>query len=186
MVHNKKYIPKDMERVDVIIYGHSHKYEEKYLGERLLLNPGSCGPRRFTQPITFAILEITGDHSFHVEKIEIAHEGKVAGVKGRGKGVPEEAGHELTGRDMKKAVRAVMRDTDKKLSIPEIAARNGISEELAEQICRLYLTHPGVSAEESWAKWDCSGNDEIERLIFQGWNQKYRTQKIHTIISTHC
>lgn len=147
MVHNKKYIPKDMERVDVIIYGHSHKYEEKYLGERLLLNPGSCGPRRFTQPITFAILEITGDHSFHVEKIEIAHEGKVAGVKGRGKGVPEEAGHELTGRDMKKAVRAVMRDTDKKLSIPEIAARNGISEELTEQICRLYLTHPGVSEE---------------------------------------
>ena len=27
------------------------------------------------------------------------------------------------------------------------AARNGISEELADQICRLYLTHPGVSVE---------------------------------------
>lgn len=147
MVHNKKYIPKDTERIDVIVYGHSHKYEEKYSGNRLLLNPGSCGPRRFTQPVTFAILEITGDHSFHVEKVEILYRGKNEGVKSRGKGVPGEADHEWTGRDMKKAVRAVMRDTDKKLSIPEIAARNGISEELAEQICRLYLTHPGVSAE---------------------------------------
>lgn len=147
MVHNKKYIPKDTERIDVIVYGHSHKYEEKYLGEQLLINPGSCGPRRFTQPITFAILKITGAHSYQVEKIEIAHKGKDAGMKGRGKGAAREAGNELTGRDMKKAVRAVMRDTDKKLSVPEIAARNDISEELAEQICRLYLTHPGVSAE---------------------------------------
>lgn len=48
---------------------------------------------------------------------------------------------------MKKVVKAVMRDTDRRMSVGEIAVRNGISEGMAEQICRLYLTHPGVSAE---------------------------------------
>jgi len=47
--------------------------------------------------------------------------------------------------DMRRIVKAVMRDTDKRISVRETAAKNGISEEFAEQICRLYLTHPGVS-----------------------------------------
>ena len=48
---------------------------------------------------------------------------------------------------MKKVIAAVMRDTDKGKSVQEIAEKNGIGEELAEQICRLYLTHPGVDAD---------------------------------------
>ena len=143
MVHNKKYIPKETEGVDVIIYGHSHKYEEKYAGRQLALNPGSCGPRRFTQPITFAVLEIDDDGSFRVEKIEIAHrEKQPAGGAGK-----DAAAHRIPGQDMKKIVKAVMRDTDKHIPVGQIAARNSISEDLAEQICRLYLTHPGVSAD---------------------------------------
>lgn len=43
----------------MIIYGHSHRYEESKIGQQLWLNPGSCGPRRFQMPITMAILEIT-------------------------------------------------------------------------------------------------------------------------------
>ena len=73
MIHNKKYLPGDLDDADIIIYGHSHKYEEKYMGSQLWLNPGSCGPRRFTQPITLAILEICDDSSIHVERIEIPH-----------------------------------------------------------------------------------------------------------------
>ena len=131
MVHNKKHIPQELENVDIIIYGHSHKYEEKSANGQFMLNPGSCGPRRFTQPITFAVLEIANDGSYQIEKIEIAHP----------------AVQEAAVGDMKKLVKSVMRDTDKKLSVGEIAAKNGISKELAEQICRLYLTHPGVSAD---------------------------------------
>ncbi len=144
MVHNKKYIPKDMENVDVIIYGHSHKYEEKSSGGQLLLNPGSCGPRRFTQPITLAVLEIAKNHSFQVKRMEIAHHAK----NGKAQDEETESGKsKLAGRDMKKLVKAVMRDTDRKIPVQEIAGKNGISAELAEQICRLYLTHPGVSPE---------------------------------------
>lgn len=154
MVHNKKYIPQDLENVDIIVYGHSHKYEEKSVDGQFMLNPGSCGPRRFTQPITFAVLEIADDQSYRVEKIEITHPGKSANVLGTevvnaqsdNEGT-EDLIQEAAVRDMKKIVKSVMRDTDKKLPVGEIAAKNGISSELAEQICRLYLTHPGVSAD---------------------------------------
>ena len=58
MVHNKKQIPKDLEKKDFVIYGHSHKYES-YVQEGVqYLNPGSCGPRRFNQPVTMAVLTI--------------------------------------------------------------------------------------------------------------------------------
>ena len=40
-----------------------------------------------------------------------------------------------------------MKSTDKGKSVTEIARQNKISEELASQICRLYLTHPGVDAD---------------------------------------
>lgn len=147
MVHDKKYIPENLEDADVVIYGHSHKYEEKRSGGRLFLNPGSCGPRRFVQPVTFAVLEIAEDNSFQVVRKEILHQ-PGSSVPGRpGTGVSGDAKDEMTGRDMKKVVRAVMRDTDRKMPVKEIAAKNGVSEELAEQVCRLYLTHPGVSAE---------------------------------------
>lgn len=141
MVHNKKYIPKregDLKDVDIIVYGHSHKYEEKQENGRLLLNPGSCGPRRFTQPITFAVLAVEDDGAYKVEKVEVAH------LNGR-KSLSME--QEIAAHDMKKVVGAVMRDTNRRLSVGEIAVKNGISEELTEQICRLYLTHPGVSAD---------------------------------------
>ncbi|MDE6388481.1 MAG: metallophosphatase family protein [Lachnospiraceae bacterium] len=136
MVHNKKYIPKNLQDIDIIIYGHSHKYEEKNENGQFMLNPGSCGPRRFTQPITFAVLTVTDDGTYQVEKVEVAHQTKAS-----------ETEQASAAHDMRRIVKSVMRDTDKKISVGEIAVRNGISEKLAEQICRLYLTHPGVSAD---------------------------------------
>lgn len=144
MVHNMKFIPKDLKDIDIVVYGHSHKYVEKYMDGMLLLNPGSCGPRRFTQPITFAVLEVEDGHSFQVRKVEIAHMKKGGGTADENTDFTEER---MQNRDMKQIVKSVMRDTDKRMPVREIAAKNEISEELAEQICRLYLTHPGVSAD---------------------------------------
>ena len=144
MVHNKKYIPKDLTDIDIVVYGHSHKYEEKYVDGTLLLNPGSCGPRRFTQPITFAVLEVEDDRSFHVKKIEIAHMKKEGGTTNESADSMEEL---MKDRDMKHIIKSVMRDADKGIPVSEIAVRNDIGGELAELICRLYLTHPGVSAD---------------------------------------
>lgn len=75
MVHNKKDVPVDLTGVDVIVYGHSHKYACEEKDGVLWLNPGSCGPRRFHQEITMAMLEIKNGE-IQVEKIHIPHEVK--------------------------------------------------------------------------------------------------------------
>ena len=73
MVHNKKEVPSDLSGVDVVVFGHSHKYVQEEKDGLLWLNPGSCGPRRFHQEITMMMAEITGG-KLQVEKITIPHE----------------------------------------------------------------------------------------------------------------
>ena len=73
MVHNKKYLPGNLGDRELVIYGHSHKYEERQVEGRTWLNPGSCGPRRFNQPITMAVVRVEENGGFSVEKVEIPH-----------------------------------------------------------------------------------------------------------------
>ena len=42
----------------VVITGHSHKPCIEWRGERLFVNPGSAGPRRFKLPVTLAVVEV--------------------------------------------------------------------------------------------------------------------------------
>ena len=44
--------------IDIVISGHSHKPGIATVGGVLYLNPGSAGPRRFSLPITLAIMEL--------------------------------------------------------------------------------------------------------------------------------
>lgn len=73
MVHNKKEVPADLSGVDVVVFGHSHKYVQEEKDGILWLNPGSCGPRRFHQEITMMMAELSGGN-LQVEKISIPHE----------------------------------------------------------------------------------------------------------------
>lgn len=72
LVHNKKAVPKDLTGVDVVVYGHSHKYACQEREGVLWLNPGSCGRRRFDQEITFAMLTVEKG-SYQVEKVVLPH-----------------------------------------------------------------------------------------------------------------
>ena len=45
-------------RPDVVIFGHSHRPYQQMLGETLLFNPGSAGPRRFSLPRTVGLLSL--------------------------------------------------------------------------------------------------------------------------------
>jgi putative phosphoesterase len=45
----------------VVVTGHSHKPLITTRDDVLYVNPGSAGPRRFTLPISVAMLEIAGD-----------------------------------------------------------------------------------------------------------------------------
>jgi len=73
MVHNKKELPAALDSVDVVVFGHSHKYVQEEKDGILWLNPGSCGPRRFHQEITMMMVELI-DGEMRVEKISIPHE----------------------------------------------------------------------------------------------------------------
>ena len=70
MAHMKRDLPGDLTPYALVITGHTHKYAESRPGRVLLLNPGSCGPRRFGQPITFALLEVT-EKGIGVQKVDI-------------------------------------------------------------------------------------------------------------------
>ena len=147
MTHKKKDIPSDVE-ADVVIYGHS-------------LNPGSCGPRRFNQAITMAVLTVpdtdlsdnvlpeggSGKKSYGitVERIDIPHAKAASAASTSGVVCsPNQVTADL--------IRKIGTDLERHRTVADIAARRNVSRELAEQIVRLYVTHPGVTPEQIMSK----------------------------------
>lgn len=132
MAHKKADLPKDLSGRDLVIYGHTHRYEEYRRGGQIFLNPGSCGPRRFNQEITMALVSAEGGRVTDVRKVVIPNMGKRT-YQSRGNL------HE----DIERAVKEIQKGR----SVDEIAAVLHMDRVLADQICRLYLTHPGVDAD---------------------------------------
>ena len=56
---------------DVLVYGHTHRQMITRIGQRLIVNPGAAGPRRFNLSPSVARLTIAG-RSAEVEIIELA------------------------------------------------------------------------------------------------------------------
>ena len=57
--------------IDVLIAGHSHKPKVERRDGVLYINPGSAGPRRFSLPISLALLELN-DGDAQVELISLS------------------------------------------------------------------------------------------------------------------
>ena len=57
--------------IDVVIAGHSHKPKVERRDGVLYVNPGSAGPRRFSLPISLALLELN-DGQAQVEHISLS------------------------------------------------------------------------------------------------------------------
>lgn len=140
MIHDKKKLPKDPGDANIIIYGHSHKYEALQKEGRLWLNPGSCGGQRFGRPITMALLEVDDSGSYRVEKIDLTQqEGDLPKSLTSLEEMPQ--------TELLKLIETIMRETDKGVPTEKIAAKYGVSPDLTLRLCRLYLTHPGINAE---------------------------------------
>lgn len=137
LVHNKKDIPEDLSDIQIIIYGHSHKYSEEEKEGRLWLNPGSCGKRRFHQPITMAILTLE-DEKWEVERIDILHEQQ------EGKEVPST---KITQRDLAAVIPKILTGMEKVQTVEQMAKKLGVDSEFVEEICRIRVTHPGVTVD---------------------------------------
>lgn len=144
MAHKKKDLPADLTGYDLVICGHTHKYDVRKLqnekglspassaGESFFLNPGSCGPRRLHQEITLAVVSVSEGSVKEIQKIVIPHERKQP---------------EISDKDLRTQIEWVIRDVQRGRSVDQIAEARGTDRDLTEQICRLYLTHPGVDAE---------------------------------------
>lgn len=134
MTHKKKDLPPDLSGYDLVVYGHSHRYDQKTVKGTIMLNPGSCGPRRFNQEITMALLTVSDDGQIQeVKRVDIPHAKPAPALP------PED--------DLKRIIERTMQYVGKGKTVDEIAGALHISTDLAEQICRLYLTHPGVDAD---------------------------------------
>ncbi len=148
MTHKKKDLPADLKNYDLVLYGHSHQYASAWqesAGPKrtLLLNPGSCGPRRFMQPITMAILKTDPD-GWNAEQITIPHYAK-------------EKTPRIDSGDIHRQIEVVVRDTQKGLSVDSIAQKHRLDPETVEQIVRLYVTHPGVTVDGIMTKMGLLG-----------------------------
>ena len=131
MTHKKRDLPGDLSPYDLVVFGHSHRYEEARVGKTMLLNPGSCGPRRFNQAITMAMVSIDGG-KIAVSRIDL----------------PNQPTRRMKiGADIRTQIETVMRETQRGRPAMEIASRRGWDVKLVEQIARLYVTHPGVDAD---------------------------------------
>lgn len=129
MAHRRRDLPADLSPFDLAVFGHTHRYEESRQGHTLLLNPGSCGPRRFGQAVTLAVAEISAGQ-IDVTRVDIPQ-------------TPPRA----RPADLRAQVEAVMRETARGRGPAEIAARHGWDPGLVRRIAQLAVTHPGVPAE---------------------------------------
>jgi len=145
MVHNKSHIGEDAKKADFIVYGHSHKYEVREENGATIINPGSCGPRRFIQDVTMAVLTVDQEsHTFSVEKIDLSPTFRHKEMK-------------LPPKDMDKLIRNIMKDMNANRAVDEIARRNRVENEFVNQILQIYTTHPGIDVDGILNRMDILG-----------------------------
>ena len=65
---------------------------------------------------------------------------------------PKEAASKIDPGNVKAQIELVIRETEKGRGPKEIAQRSGLDPALTEQIARLYVTHPGVTADGIMSK----------------------------------
>ncbi len=58
-------------RPQIVVHGHSHRPGHAVVGGVLFVNPGSCGPRRFSLPRAVAVLAVRG-RRVEVRFVELA------------------------------------------------------------------------------------------------------------------
>lgn len=70
MTHDRYDVPRQLDGIQAVIYGHSHRYSEEWIDGRLWLNPGSCGRARFGGDVTMAKLTLRDGRILRVQRID--------------------------------------------------------------------------------------------------------------------
>lgn len=190
MVHEQFELPKTLGDAQIIIFGHSHLYAQKQEEGRLWLNPGSCGYRRFTLPLSMAVLTLEED-SLEVETIWLEEEGEkgreitirlkkseLVSKKNKEKSdqdKPHKHKEGIKGKlcsfQKKKAAKdqlfliaKITRLMKRGESVEWVAKNLQVSPHFAETIYRIYVTHPGVNAQQILDKIEANQSIDRKRL----------------------
>ena len=123
LIHNRKKVPYPRPKVDVIVFGHSHKYFYEEKDGILWLNPGSCGRRRFY-----------GDENSR--KLSKENQLSIA------------------------MIQKILVSMQKGKQINQISEELSLRAEVVENVCRIAVTHPGVSAEGIYNKMEVNRINE--------------------------
>lgn len=155
VVHNRKkaVIP---DGCDVVISGHTHRFQEETTDGRLWLNPGACGRRRFRMELTMAVLHIDEEEKTRrVEKI-IIEPSEVSLTTGKVGIVDSEKEADccedktdplaLSSGELLRLNEGILAGMKRGRSVAQIAGEMQVEASFVEEICRIYVTHPGVSA----------------------------------------
>jgi putative phosphoesterase len=72
VIHDRKALDRVAvaDRMDVVVYGHSHRPAVERRDGTLWVNPGSAGPRRFSLPVTIARLTVEA-RGLHAEIVSL-------------------------------------------------------------------------------------------------------------------
>ncbi|MCD8336256.1 MAG: metallophosphatase family protein [Lachnospiraceae bacterium] len=152
VVHNRKkaVIP---EKCDIVISGHTHRFQAETADGRLWLNPGACGRRRFRSELSMAVLQIEGN-SWQTEKIRIGAEDvpaeksvySDAAANSRNSGSASGDPMELSSGALLLLISGILKRMNRGKTISQIAGELNLEESFVEEICRISVTHPGVTA----------------------------------------
>lgn len=133
VVHDKKDLPQNLKDCQAVIFGHSHRYLEERKEGRLYLNPGSCGRQRFRLDLTLAFLCLRNGE-IAVERV---------GLSCRNGKSTEVLTHQ---NNLAGAIQNIMKRMDKGQTIGKISRDLKLEADFVEEICRIRVTHPGVTA----------------------------------------
>ena len=139
LVHKKKDVPEKLDGVQAVIYGHSHRYAQEEREGRLWLNPGSCGKRRFGLEITMAFLYME-EGKFRAERVDI---GDMLSAQESG----ETESCRIPADGLLPSIEGILRGMDRGWRIERISRELKLDAGFVEEVCRIRVTHPGVSAE---------------------------------------
>lgn len=74
MTHDRYDVPRNLDGVQAVIFGHSHRYSEEWKDGRLWLNPGSCGRSRFGSDVIMAKMKLWDGKIAAVRRIDFDSE----------------------------------------------------------------------------------------------------------------
>ncbi len=69
MTHDRRNVPRNLEGVQAVVFGHTHRYSEEWAEGRLWLNPGSCGRARFGGEVSMAKMRLQDGKILNIRKI---------------------------------------------------------------------------------------------------------------------